>query len=170
MFYNWKGAFVIPSTIRAGVQPARERQAHALISHQTDLGHNVCGLLEEAWMEQHGEYLKSCSLSSMLFDLRLDGIRMLVHDPEQRPSWLLAQGLLFVLLKRTQPAPSACIQAVAHDRGIHERELVRATARLRVLSLTTIGAGAIWWSLPPGFESALQLDAYDARWSTYRWR
>lgn len=109
------------------------------------------------------------SLPSVLFELRLAGLRVLAPDPAAYPSWMLAQGALFVLLAARRGAPAAWTEATLGDLGIPQRSIDTARRRLRIVSLRRHGSRETLWQLPPGLERGADLARFDPRWSRYLW-
>ena len=110
------------------------------------------------------------TMSSILFELRLEGLRVLAADPAAYPRWLLAQGTLFVLLKQCRSTPSAWVVREAERLSVTRAELAGARKALAVVALSTRGRGGVtYWQLPPGLEVGLDLARFDQRWQHYLW-
>lgn len=110
-------------------------------------------------------------LGTVLFQLRLDGLRVLIGDPDAYPLWMLAQGFLFVTLRELQPAPATTVLALAHDAGLPASAIDGAVRALGVRSFVARerGQATTFLSLPAGLRHAGDLVARDRRWLRYCW-
>jgi hypothetical protein len=85
------------------------------------------------------------------------------------PGWLIAEGLLFVVLRDRQPCPEAMVRRIAASLGIERSELDRARQQLRISRVVVLGGKARCWCLPSSLRRGTDLSAFDPRWLRYEW-